>query len=330
MKNLLERTESYLRELEQMLTGFDRETAFALPLVLRERYQLYSASLFGRRWLLAVESEGWDPGSPTEYQQHRQQIEKTTGKDHVVLVLPFISATVRNRMINMGIPFVVPQAQVFLPLSMINLRESYGGARTLEGKPLSPTAQALILYQLQKSGLQNLSSKEISNRLGYSRASISTACSELEQNGLCHTFRKGKELRVEFLHNSRELWNTALPLLRSPIRKTQFVKWEQSPPEARLAGISALSRQSSLSDDKIPWFAMEASMIRRGLEQGRFNGCPDWHEADARIEAWSYDPALLFDDETVDPLSLYLSLRDNPDERVQSELAAMMKDFPWR
>jgi len=38
------------------------------------------------------------------------------------------------------------------------------------------------------------------------------------------------------------------------------------------------------------------------------------------IEIWSYDPALFGQDGTVDRLSLYLSLKDNHDERVESAL----------
>jgi len=272
----------------------------------------------------------WEPGSPSEYLRHWRQLSESIGEDRVALVLPFISAKIRNRMIQMGVPFIVPDAQIHLPLSMIILKERYGAYRPAGGKPLSPAAQILFLIQLQQGGLQDQSSKEISNRIGYSRASVSTACAELEQNNLCTTFRKGKEQRIEFTRLPRELWETALPLLRSPVRKIHFVMWKQPVREACLAGISALSKRSSLAEDRIPTFALQESGIREGLEQGLFHGCSDRHEADAQLEAWNYDPAVLSKSQTVDPLSLYLSLRKNPDERVQSELAAMMEDFPWR
>ena len=330
MKNLLKKTEIYLHELEDTWLDFKPKPESALPLILRERYLLYSTNLFGSPWLLALEADGWDPGSPTEYRHHWQQLQRVAAEDHVALVLPSISATVRNRMIRMQVPFIVPSTQMFLPLSIISLKESFGNARPIEGKPLPPAAQVLLLIQLQEGGLQDLSSKEISKRLGYSRASISTACSELEQNQLCQTFRKGKELRIDFSRPPGELWAAALPLLRSPVRKVHSVKWEFPVPEVKFAGISALSRRSNLAEDEIPTFAMPEQSIRRGLEDGRFNGCPDRHVADAHLEAWSYGPALLTDGPSVDPLSLFLSLRDNPDERVQSELSTMVEDLPWQ
>ena len=331
MKTLLEKTEYYLRELENAPISLELKAVSTLPLVLRERYKLFNAKLFGKEWLLAVEADGWGPGSPTEYRQHLHQLSQATGQDHIAVVLPAISAKVRNRMVQMEIPFIVPNTQIYLPLAVINLREIFGKPLSVEGKPLSPVAQALFLMQLQQGGLENRCSKEISRRVGYSRASISAACAELEQNNLCRTFRKGKEQRIEFERSPKALWEHALPLLKTPVRKTHWVIWTRQPlPEARLAGISALSQISSLADDRTPTFALKEAAVREGLEKGRIHGCADSHEADALLEAWSYDPALISEGDAVDCLSLFLSLRQNPDERVQSALADMMEDFPWR
>lgn len=331
MKNLREKTESYLRELENSLISFVPEDAPRLPLVLRERYKMFASKLFGREWLLAMEVEGWESGTPTEYRQHLQQIAQATGKDHIAVVLPAISAKVRNRMVQMEIPFIVPNTQIHLPLAVMNLKESYRAPQSLKGKALSPAAQVLFLLQLQKEGLENQSFKEISRRVGYSRASISAASAELEQNDLCRTFRKGKEQRMEFNRPPGEVWEAALPLLKSPVRKTHWVTWTRQPiPEARLAGISALSRIGSLADDRIATYALKEQAVHEGLEKGHIHSSADPHEACALLEAWSYDPALLSEGGVVDGLSLFLSLRRNPDERVQSALAHMMEKFPWR
>ena len=47
------------------------------------------------------------------------------------------------------------------------------------------------------------------------------------------------------------------------------------------------------------------------------------------IQVWSYDPNLCAADNTVDRLSLYLSLRDDRDERVEGALDEMMKGLAW-
>lgn len=330
MKTLIEKAEEYLLRFNEKLGQFRNREVSSLPLFLRERFSLFSVRLFGKKWLLAVESPDWDPGTPTEYRQQWQQLKQAAGENHVALVLPFVSATVRDRMVRMGIPFLIPGTQIFLPESMVLLTETFGNAGSPAGKPLSPVAQMLLLFQIQKGGVDELSAKELSARLGYSRPSLSNATSELEQNRLCETCRKGKEQRIAFAGSGKELWAAGLPLLRSPVKKTRFVIWANPPREARQAGLSALSRMSLLAEDPVPVYALQEKSIRQGLEQGRFNACPDRYGADARLEFWRYDPALLSDGALVDTLSLYLSLRKDPDERVQAALEEMMEEFPWQ
>jgi len=43
------------------------------------------------------------------------------------------------------------------------------------------------------------------------------------------------------------------------------------------------------------------------------------------IEVWSYAPILFAKDKLVDRLSLYLSLKESKDERVEAALEEMMK-----
>jgi len=47
------------------------------------------------------------------------------------------------------------------------------------------------------------------------------------------------------------------------------------------------------------------------------------------IEVWSYAPKLFAKDEVVDRLSLYASLRETDDERVESALGEMMEEMAW-
>jgi hypothetical protein len=47
------------------------------------------------------------------------------------------------------------------------------------------------------------------------------------------------------------------------------------------------------------------------------------------VEVWSYNPELLSGGQIVDRLSLYLSLKDNEDERVEAALEHMMEAVSW-
>jgi hypothetical protein len=120
-----------------------------------------------------------------------------------------------------------------------------------------------------------------------------------------------------------------LDRLTSPVKKTRWVRWKTPGYPALLAGISALSRRTMLADDRLQTYAFGPSMLESFLEQGILIGCRDADEATAKMEVWSYEPKILGDNEAVDPLSLYLSLRHHADERVQQQLEQMLEDFPW-
>ena len=49
----------------------------------------------------------------------------------------------------------------------------------------------------------------------------------------------------------------------------------------------------------------------------------------AEYQVWRYEPALLDDQATVDPLSLILSLREETDERVAQAIEQLEGALPW-
>ncbi len=51
--------------------------------------------------------------------------------------------------------------------------------------------------------------------------------------------------------------------------------------------------------------------------------------AQAEIQLWKYDPTILDKSGIVDSLSLAMTLKDKPDERVESAVEEMLNDI-WR
>ena len=48
------------------------------------------------------------------------------------------------------------------------------------------------------------------------------------------------------------------------------------------------------------------------------------------LELWKYTPELFATDGKVDILSLYCSLKANPDERVEGELESLLEKIKWQ
>jgi hypothetical protein len=329
VNDLLVRTEQYLANLQDDPVHLQPAETGALPLFLSKRYALYKSRLFGKDWLLAFEAEDWDTRTPKEYRKQLGMIAAATG-NVVVLVLGVTTSTLRNRLVRMSVPFVVPGTQLFLPLVAVNLTERYLHKGRASGKRLTPTAQLLVLYQILRGELHDLSSKDIAAKLGCSGMMITKARGELESRGICTVERLGKEIRMCFAGNGRTLWDAALPSLTSPVEKTRWIQWDAPAAEARHAGLTALSDLSLISDDSIPTYAMYRATFTKQLETGQLRGWPDGNGAHAAIQCWRYEPSLLSDAPHVDPLSLYLNLRDTHDERVQGELESVLEAFPWR
>lgn len=299
-----------------------------LPLFLRNRYQFYSTELFGRPWCLAQEDESWDPCSAGEYEKQAESLRPLL-KAPVVFILPALPSNTRNRMVQKGIPFIVPGSQAFLPGAIADLRERFAKPHGKGRTSLSPTAQLALLYHLEREPLSGLALKSIAEKLHCSAMMISKVKDELEEAGLCEVERVGRSVALKFSAANRALWNLAQERLISPVQKTRWVQWKKPGYPALLSGISALSRRTMIADDRLPTYALGPRMLESWLEKGTVTGCADSEQATASIEVWSYEPKLLGNNESVDPLSLYLSLRYSPDERVHQQLERLIEEALW-
>jgi DNA-binding MarR family transcriptional regulator len=299
-----------------------------IPLFLRNRYQFYSTELFGRPWRLALEDESWDRGSAGEYEKQAETL-RPLFKAPVVFILPALPSNTRNRMVQKGIPFIVPGSQAFLPGAIADLRERFAKPHAKGRTSLSPTAQLALLYHLEREPLSGLALKSIAEKLHCSAMMISKVKDELEEAGLCKVERVGRSIALKFSAADRALWNLAQERLISPVQKTRWVQWKKPGYPALLSGISALSRRTMIADDRLPTYALGPRMLESWLEKGAVTGCADSEQATASIEVWSYEPKLLGNNESVDPLSLYLSLRYSPDERVHQQLERLIEEAPW-
>lgn len=300
-----------------------------LPLFLRNRFTFYSAELFGRPWCLAQEDESWDTGSPGEYEK-QAEILRPLLKAPVVFILSVLPSNTRNRMVQKGIPFIVPGTQAFLPGALVDLRERFPKPSGKGRSSLSPTAQLTLLYHLEREPLSGLPLNSIAEKLHCSAMMLSKVKDELEETNIGEVERIGRSMTLKFPASNRALWDLAQDRLTSPVKKTRWVRWMREPGyPALLSGISALSRRTMLANDRLPTYAFGPKMLESYLEQGIITGCRDSDQATAKMEVWSYEPKLLGDNESVDPLSLYLSLRYTADERVQQQLERLMEEVKW-
>lgn len=147
--------------------------------------------------------------------------------------------------------------------------------------------------------------------------------------GLCTTRQVGRGVHLAFTAEGKALWQLALPTLRSPVRRIYAVTSPRRTAGIPRAGLTALSRQTALEDDGVPTYAAHDVALSTAVRVGDLTLSDTPEDADVIFEAWRYNPLILGTERVVDPLSLYLSLRDSPDERVQQALETLVGAQRW-
>jgi hypothetical protein len=329
MQDLPQRFEKYLAEnlgIAPRLKPWDEETS--LPYFFRDLYKLYECELLSQPWLvLAVRDE--EGTTPATIRKHISQLQKRW--QHEVLYLsPAISTYNRKRLIEQKIAFVVPGNQMYLPSLGIDLREYIRKLRTtFKKKKFSPSTQVVLLAILYDWPGDGVTPSLLAERLGYTSMTMTRAFDEIETAGLAIVSMEWRERILRFEGNKKSVWEKSLKQLRSPVSKRFKVQGIGSVDSFFLAGESALARFSMLAEPPNPVVAISSERWKAMLLAGAVTVLPNFEPEATEIEVWKYPPELFARNGKVDPLSLYLSLADTKDERIEIAIDALMEEFPW-
>lgn len=294
-------------------TAYTRKTAFSYMLV--SLYDFFWCKANGKPFLLMCLKENSEY-TPGRVAKHIAQAQAISGLP-AVFAADTMVAYKRRRFLEKHIPFIIPGKQVYIPFIGIFLTES-GPQLEKHFDELGNLAQILILAMLMRKFTASLSITEAGRLFHYSRISVIRAFDELEFFQLGQRNLQSKYL--EFPLTGKALWEKALPFLKNPCRKRIGVEHLPSGLVSFPCGINALAERSMLSADAQLQFAVEAKNLNKLKLMDR---CPE-EDAPVLLELWKYPPNIIGGD-SIDPFSLYLTLRDDPDERVQIALDEMMK-----
>lgn len=262
------------------------------------------------------------PLTPKRSRDIAERIERAIGMP-VAFLLPSLPYYERSRLVTHGVYFVVSDKYVFLPGMLINAQTKRQGK---ERKKLSATAQYILLYYLLHKEINEFTLQEIETKIPYSYQLISRAAVELEDKQL---FQSEKDWKTKLMSSdmSREmLWEKAQPFLTSPIKKVVYTDDLWSAP-FYIGGVSALSHYSNLNPDEQQTRVIWNKDYDKKKDAELAKNDPD---SNYRIEIWKYSPKMLPQQHKyVDRLSLYLSLRDDTDPRINKELDITLNEI-WQ
>ncbi len=328
-QRLVAKAESYLRDVFGVLASIVPDGVDGLPFFIADKYVLWRADLSDRPCILMVPRTGGD-ATVDEMARHVHVVKDRAAVSLIILVFETLSSARRQNLISRRLAFMVPAAQLFVPEALLDLRERAPRATVREVNQFSPTAQLVILGMLLGRQPGDASATSLAHRYGVANMSLSRAFDELQAADLAAAPRVGKSRTLRFHARGRELWEAAAPRLNSPVRKVRTVGIpfpEHFP--GKVAGESALSLYTSLAQPRVQRLAVASAnwnqLVRDHGLLAREVGDPAGDE----VETWSYDPAALAPDRVVDRLSLHLSTRDHPDERVAQAADQLLEDITW-
>ena len=308
-----------------------------LPLYLSQTFNMYKTELLGQELILA-ELVSIDEFSISRTEKQLQNV-KAIFAGKVVLVLNNVASYVRARLTNKRINFIVPGKQLFLPEMLIDLKETNITGQLKEKKlKLLPSAQVIVLFYLLNTDktwdIETKQFKAIAQRLAYSPMSISNAAENLKDLGLI-SIDGEKEKNIRFKYKKTDLWNIIeeKKLFVSPVLQTVFADEIPNQKTALGSNLSALAEYSDINPARQIYLAYEKNTFNKLKKNNVFEYLMPV-DGKYAVEVWKYNPVILaklISKETlvVDPLSLYLSMKDNQDERVEMALAQIKEKYLW-
>ncbi|WP_040855933.1 MarR family transcriptional regulator [Thiorhodovibrio frisius] len=295
-----------------------------LPAFLTQRYVLVEGEILGRPCILMLGTRLHDD-TPATIAKHRDVIRRQSPGRVVILVIERLSNHNRHRLISQHVPFIVPGNQLFVPELAVDLREHFRSERDTPADGLTPAAQLILLAVLIGRIGPETTPSELASQFHYSAMSMSRAITEIEAFELADTEVAGRFRHVRFRLPGEALWSRALPHLRSPVRKRRRVR---RPPQCLalpLAGETALAEKTDLSHPRIETRAMAATKWKAFATRYELDQPVNWDEPVIELETWTYDPLLLGEDNLVDTISLYLSLPDSTDDRIEAAKEELLR-----
>lgn len=331
MEQLIKDATAYLTETTGLEIKAHAVETGNLPVFVAERYAFYTLEVEKKKFLGVVLRE-MDTGDVAgsfkvrALEQHQRQFPMRGESKGFILIARRLQGFVRKRLIDLKMPFIVPKVQLYWPELGLEYRKR-NRERIIE-KPkdsLDPATQAVLMGVLSGAFTQTFRPKELAEKLGYSLMSMTRALDRMEAAGFGRSLKQGRERLFTPLDKKR-LWAKAEPLFNNPVRDTARLLERDMPDEAKiLAGESALAEVSDLVAPQTRTYAVGREWAKK-LQEKIIPHLKAEEAGTCAVQIWRYDPALFAEDGMVDVFSLYLSLKDEPDERVQMALDRALKE----
>jgi hypothetical protein len=309
--------------VQAVLIPIQRDKLRGINADLFLRFSFYVME-FNNQSLCVIQAKNkQDSITPLKYKQITKQVEILVGMP-VVVILDSLTYYERERLINQSVYFIISDKYAFLPSLIVNVQ-----AKKKFKKPskLTPVAQYVLLYYLlSEESKEEYTIKDLEPIMPYNYVALARAVANLEDCKLISTEIKDNTgiKHIRFSGYKRELWQKAQNYLTSPVKKVLYC--DDIPKGIfSISGVNALSQYSHLNSEQYETRAIWDKLFN--LLENQVNEV----EGLCKIELWKYPTTMpsFSNHHVVDKLSLYLSMKNEPDARIEKELEIMIEEMKW-
>lgn len=322
---MLLEVEPYLKENidnQIIIKAWDGESN--IPIFLRDIYKFHEMEILGSLCIL-LEIIDQAPGIDI-IKKHINRIEKITNHQ-IVLYYKEITRYRRKSLIENNIPFIIEDGQIFLPFLGMNLKKMEDSVEK-EMRKFTPSAQIAYLYFFyNKETIVNIT--DFSKIFGWTLMTASRALNDLYNAQLMTYEIGGKTGRSKEYSriSDPDYFKIGSVLLNSPVKRVVYVK--KPPKESYVAGLEALADLSMLNPPNYKVRAIYEEYLKgKDLEIIK-NEDIIKDEKLVELQIWGYDPKHFTKKDIIDRVSLYASLKEENDERIEQALEEALRGGIW-
>lgn len=317
---------SYLEKtlhLDVSISHMELEYKKSLPVAIKSNYEIF-----------VIKIESVSVVVLHTHESDLQSIKKHLSLFKESLSLPIalsvenIGSSTKKYLIENSISFISDES-IYLPQLLIYLKDINTKKKKSTNKKLSKLAQTILIYAYSQ-GYFELDINESADIFNVTKMSTSRALNELVEFELLTKESIGRKNEY-FVNHDIEIDNM-INLLKSPVQDRVFIKEEDLLyfEKKVKASYSALSLYTNITNYK-PIYAVEKKEFDKTVKQDNPISIyeKEYDNELIELELWRYSP-LQIQNDIVDKISLYLSLKDNvsiEDSRVMDAMSELYNDI---
>lgn len=317
-----------------------------LPLFLKNSYEFYEMVILGHGCVMLEILD--KPQGVVAMQKHIKRIQELTDQE-IVLYFKDITRYRRKSLIDNRVPFIIEDGQVFLPFlgmdlksdlkdheSAINSLDTHRVFRQIrylhekeeKATVFSATTQRAFLNFLYNQDLE-VNTTEFAKKTGVTKMTASRALNDLYHAKLITYEIGGKTGRSKVYRRIQDpyYFEKGMDFLKTPVRDVIYVR--NIPDGALVAGLEALAQLSMINPPDHMVRAISRQQVDKVNLEIVTNRDIIKDEKLIELQIWAYDPRPFTHNKYVDLLSLYVSLKEENDERVEQALKLVLRDAKW-